>query len=127
MSKIKAKNTSPEIFVRSFLHVNGFRFRLHEKRLPGKPDLVLPKYNLAIFVNGCFWHGHSNCRDARLPKSNIEFWKNKIELNQKRDKRKTQELQDMGWRVAIIWECELVEENLQRLIEHIKLPRKRNF
>ena len=107
MSGIRGKNTKPEILVRKLLHAAGFRFRLHRKDLPGKPDIVVPKYKVAIFVNGCFWHGHENCHLFRLPKSNTEFWEAKIAGNIKRDKKKQAELLDSGWRVLVIWECAL--------------------
>lgn len=106
MSGIKSKNTSPELMVRKALHSHGFRFRLHEKTLPGKPDIVLPKYKAVIFVNGCFWHGH-NCHLFRLPKSNIEFWNKKITRNIEIDANAKQHLKNLNWRVAIIWECSL--------------------
>ncbi len=106
MAKIKNKNTSIEIRVRKWLFSRGFRYRINVKKLPGSPDIVLNKYKCVIFVNGCFWHGH-NCPDGHLPKSNIEFWKNKIERNMERDIKSKQELEKSGWRVIILWECEL--------------------
>lgn len=109
MSSIRSKDTGPELRVRSFLHRQGLRFKLHSKSLPGKPDLVFPKYKTVLFVNGCFWHGHTdrNCKLARLPKSNISFWKDKIERNAKRDKEQQAKLTALGWRVLVIWECEI--------------------
>lgn len=106
MSRIRGKNTRPELTIRSILHVNGFRFRLHVKGLPGKPDLFLRKYNAAIFVNGCFWHGH-DCSLYRLPKSNTEFWSDKIASNRSNDSRNISELHKSGIRVMLIWECSL--------------------
>lgn len=106
MAAIKGKNTKPEILVRKFLFSKGLRFRINTK-LPGKPDIVLPKYKTVIFIDGCFWHGHEGCKYFRLPKSNVEFWKEKILTNQARDYRWNIELELLGWRVVRIWECEL--------------------
>ena len=105
MSGIRGTNTQPEIQVRSALHKAGYRFRLHRKDLPGKPDIVLPKYKTAIFVHGCFWHGH-DCKNFKWPKTRPEFWRDKILGNKARDERHSQELQKLGWRVIVIWECE---------------------
>ena len=107
MSSIRGKNTKPEILVRKGLHARGFRFRLHNKRLPGCPDIVLPKYGVAIMVNGCFWHGHKGCRYATKPKSNVEFWETKIARNRHRDEVTTAHLEALGWTVITVWECEL--------------------
>ena len=107
MSQIKGKNTKPEELVRKYLFSHGFRFRKNDKRYPGKPDIVLPKYKTVIFVNGCFWHKHEGCKYFVWPKNNAEFWKEKIEQNAARDKRNYDMLQQSGWRVVIIWECEL--------------------
>ena len=107
MSRIRSKNTKPEIIIRKFLFAHGFRFRINVKRLPGTPDIVLRKYQTVIFVNGCFWHGHEGCRYFRLPKSNVDFWKNKIERNKERDLRERIKLRDMGWHVIQFWECQL--------------------
>ena len=107
MSRIRGKNTKPEILVRKGLHARGFRFRLHNKKLPGSPDIVLPKYGVAIMVNGCFWHGHKGCRYATKPKSNVEFWDAKIARNRHRDEVTTAHLEALGWHVITIWECEL--------------------
>lgn len=107
MSRIKGKNTKPEILVREFLYKNGFRYRLNYKKLPGKPDIVLPKYKTVIFVNGCFWHGHENCKDFVIPKTRTEWWLEKISGTKQRDLSKKQELESLGWRVKIIWECQL--------------------
>lgn len=107
MAAIKGKDTKPEMIVRKYLFSRGLRFRVQVRKLPGTPDLVLSKYKTAIFVNGCFWHGHEGCKYFRLPKSNIEFWKEKIERNIERDKESTQALFDLGWKVVRVWECEL--------------------
>lgn len=104
MSGIKGRNTSPEILIRKAMHARGYRFRLHVKGLPGKPDLVLPKFKSVIFVHGCFWHGHS-CRYFKMPNTRHEFWSDKITNNQKRDEAQVLELMALGWRVLIIWEC----------------------
>ena len=107
MSQVKGKNTKPELLVRKFLHANGFRYRLHVKDLPGKPDIVLPKYRTVIFVHGCFWHGHQHCNKARLPKTNFEWWKKKINANIINDERAIKSLKENHWHVIIVWACEL--------------------
>ena len=107
MSRIRSGNTKPELLVRSLLHRMGYRFRLHQKDLPGKPDIVLPKYKTVIFVHGCFWHRHENCKYAYMPKSRQKFWNNKFKTNIERDKKVNQQLKNLGWKVNIIWECEL--------------------
>ncbi len=106
MSRIRSKNTKPEKLIRSFLHKNGFRFRLHVKTLPGHPDIVLPKFKTAIEVRGCFWHRHKGCKKATVPLSNVEFWTNKFLENEARDKRVANELKELGWNLIVIWECE---------------------
>ena len=107
MSRVKGKDTKPEEIVRKYLFSQGFRYRKNDKRLPGKPDIVLPKYKTVIFVNGCFWHKHEGCKYFVWPKSNSEFWKEKIESNIVRDKKQYEELKNAGWHVIIVWECEL--------------------
>lgn len=120
MSRIKGKDTKPEILVRSILHRMGLRFRLHRKDLPGKPDIVLSKHRTVIFVNGCFWHRHRNCRFAYMPKSRIEFWENKFIGNVTRDRQKARQLRRIGWRVVVVWECETRQvENLIKRLENI--------
>ena len=106
MAAIKGKNTKPEILVRKFLFSKGLRYRLNSK-LPGKPDIVLPKWKTVVFIDGCFWHGHEGCKYFRLPKTNEDFWRAKIETNVARDSRVTAELESLGWRVIRIWECQL--------------------
>ena len=107
MSSISGTETKPEIQVRSFLFKNGFRFHKNDKKLYGKPDIVLPKYKTVIFIHGCFWHGHNNCSKATLPTSNIEFWESKIQANIDRDKRVEKELKKSGWMIITIWECKI--------------------
>jgi DNA mismatch endonuclease (patch repair protein) len=108
MQAVRGKNTGPELVVRSLLHRLGYRFRLHRRDLPGTPDIVLPGRGAAIFVHGCFWHGHG-CRIGRLPKSKLDYWDPKIRANRERDKRKRSALTACGWRVLTIWQCELAE------------------
>ena len=123
MSRIHSKNTKPEELVRKFLFSQGFRYRKNDARLPGKPDIVLPKYKTVIFVNGCFWHGDEGCRYFVWPKNNAEFWKEKITGNIQRDKHNHQLLANQGWRVIEIWECQLkrsvVDNTLQNLVLQI--------
>ena len=107
MSRIRSRDTSPEIALRKALHALGFRFRLDNRKLPGKPDIVLPRYKTAIFVHGCFWHRHEGCKVATTPKSNTQFWVDKFDRNVARDTRVIAELEAMGWRVLVAWECEL--------------------
>jgi len=106
MSRIKSTNTGPERIVRSILHGMGYRFRLHPKDLPGKPDITLPKYKTVVFVHGCFWHRHKGCKDATLPKTRRTFWRNKLEGNAVRDREKERALRILGWKVIVLWECE---------------------
>lgn len=107
MGRIRSTNTQPELIVRSLLHRAGFRFRLHSKSLPGKPDIVLPRYKTVVFVHGCLWHGHKNCRRGRRPKSNTHYWNRKIDLNLARDAANAGLLRKAGWSRIVIWECEL--------------------
>ena len=123
MSRIRSKDTSPEVSVRSYLFKRGFRFRKNVKTLPGKPDIVLPKYKAVIFINGCFWHHHENCRLAATPKSRTEFWLTKFEKNISNDKRNCQQLEASGWKVITVWECELKKDFvacMDSLVEQIK-------
>lgn len=124
MAAIKGKDTKPEMIVRKYLFSRGLRFRVQVRKLPGTPDIVLPKYKTVVFVNGCFWHGHEGCKYFRLPKSNVEFWREKIERNIERDKESIQALLDLGWKVIRIWECELRnksnrEETLNKIYNSI--------
>ncbi len=107
MSRIRGRDTKPELLVRSLLHRLGYRFRLHRRHLPGTPDIVLPKYRTVIFVHGCFWHRHPGCRYAYTPKSRVEFWKTKFAANVDRDARTRRALEQAGWQVLVVWECEL--------------------
>ena len=119
MSGIRGKDTKPELVVRRYLHRSGLRFRLRST-LPGKPDLALPKHRTAVFVHGCFWHRHPDCRFATTPTSNAKFWKNKFADNVRRDVHVQQELAQLGWRVLVIWSCELNERKLHALANKIK-------
>lgn len=119
MSRIKDKNTKPEILVRKFLFSQGFRFRLHRKDLPGKPDIVLPKLKTAIFINGCFWHGHKDCPYAKLPDTNSDFWTSKISGNIERDRLVREQLSQLGWRVMDIWQCELKPKTKDATLNHL--------
>ena len=125
MSRVSSKNTKPELYVRSFLHGQGLRFRIHRKDLPGKPDLALPKYRTAIFVHGCFWHRHKGCSRATMPSTRIDFWERKFERNVVRDKANQVALREEGWKVLVVWECELSNIDkrmcsLPKLIREIK-------
>lgn len=113
MSRIGSKNTKPEIAVRRLVHSKGFRFRLHDKKLPGKPDVVLPRHRKVIFVNGCFWHGHNGCSRSSLPKTNSDFWRDKIAKTVQRDKRTVRQLRRQGWGAMTVWQCET--KNLEKL------------
>lgn len=117
MSGIRGKNTAPEMAVRRFLHALGIRYRLHVNNLPGKPDIVLPKYRTVIFVHGCFWHQHPGCRNAVIPKSNVSFWEDKLRSNTARDARHQAALADAGWRAIVIWECQSTDvSHLSKLV-----------
>lgn len=120
MAGIRAKDTRPEMIVRKALHRLGLRYRLHVKTLPGKPDLVFSKYWVALFVHGCFWHRHNECRFAYIPKTNREFWVNKFDLNQKRDNFVFEQLHALGWRVLIVWECQIKTQSFKNLVKEIK-------
>ncbi len=123
MSRIKGKDTSIEIMVRKYLFKEGFRYRKNDKRLPGKPDIVLPKYHTAIFIHGCFWHRHPGCKDATTPKSRTDFWKSKFSKNILNDCINQEKLKTAGWNIVILWECEIntrFEETMTRLITYLR-------
>lgn len=121
MSRIKAKDTKPELLVRKFLFSQGLRYRLHDKKLPGKPDLIFPKYKTVLFIHGCFWHGHEGCKYYVVPKTRTDWWLTKIMGNQKKDTDSITRLQQAGWKVIIVWECELkpgvLEVTLRKLLK----------
>lgn len=118
MALVKGKDSRPEMVVRRLIHGLGFRYRLHDKSLPGKPDLVFKKRRKIVFVHGCFWHRHENCRLARLPKSRVDFWLPKLDRNRERDAENSRRLKELGWEVLVIWECEITKVDL--LKERIK-------
>ena len=117
MSNIPSKNTKPEETVRKYLFAHGLRYRKNVSKLPGKPDIVLPKYKAVVFVNGCFWHGHEGCKYFVPPKTNTEFWYAKFQYNQERDARNFQKLRDLGWRILIVWECEIRHGDADKRLE----------
>ena len=123
MSCIRSMNTKPEILVRKFLFSNGFHYRLHLKDLPGKPDIVIRKLKSVVFVHGCFWHGHKNCKNAKVPLTNKNFWVNKITSNSTRDKKSIRLLMNEGWKVFVVWECQLhqkkVDKTLEKLLQNL--------
>lgn len=119
MSRIKGKDTKPELLVRKFLFSQGFRYRLHDKKLPGKPDVILPKYKTVIFVNGCFWHGHQDCKYFVVPKTRTEWWLNKINITIANDKKVAESLQNDGWKTIVIWECELKKEKSENTLSEL--------
>lgn len=127
MSCIHGKDTKPEEIVRKYLFSKGFRYRKNDKKLPGSPDVVLPKYRTVIFVNGCFWHGHDGCRYFVWPKNNAEFWHHKIETNIERDARKKKQLEDAGWNVIVVWECQLRPEKRDKTLEELESMLKINL
>ena len=125
MSRVRARDTAPEMAVRRALHAAGYRYRLHRKDLPGKPDIVLPMYRTVVQVHGCFWHGHQCRRGDRLPATNAEYWRTKIRLNRERDRAATQALTGAGWRVITIWECE-INQATRLLLETLQKERSSN-
>jgi DNA mismatch endonuclease (patch repair protein) len=120
MSRIRAKDTAPEMAVRRYLHAHGFRYRLHDRRFAGTPDLVLPRFRAAVFVHGCFWHRHPGCRFAYTPKSHIDFWAEKFQANIERDERVRASLEAEHWTVVTVWECEIDEGRLRDLVDRIE-------
>ena len=125
MSRISSKHTSPEIVVRKALYRLGFRYRLHDKKLPGKPDIVIKQAKTAIFVNGCFWHQHKGCKRRSVPKSNLKYWKGKLKANVERQRADIKELKRLGWKIFIVWECEAKREvvlvkEVNKIYEKIK-------
>lgn len=120
MSRIKGKNTKPEDIVAKYLFAHGFRYRRNVKTLPGTPDIVLKKYKTVIFVNGCFWHAHEGCRYFVLPEENREFWNEKLLRNRERDAEKQKQLQELGWNVIVIWECELKNNKIEETLDTLK-------
>jgi len=123
MRNVKGKHTKPEIIVRKYLHAQGLRFRIHDKKLPGNPDIKLTKYQTVVFINGCFWHGHTSCKIYVMPKTNVDFWAGKIQKNMSRDQIIINKLSELGWKVIVVWECSLKkmkrEETLKILVEKI--------
>lgn len=127
MSHIRSKATKPEITVRKWLWAHGYRYRLNVKSVPGKPDIVMRRYRTAIFVNGCFWHGHEGCRQFVLPKTNTAFWQAKIDRNRERDRQNYQLLLDAGWQVIVIWACNLTKDKKENTMQHVAIMLSRNL
>ena len=127
MSHIRGKATKPELAVRRWLWTHGYRYRLNVKSVPGKPDIVMRKYRTAIFVNGCFWHGHEGCSQFVMPKSNTEFWRDKIEGNRKRDQKNYETLIQAGWQVIVLWQCQLKKDKLENTMQAVTIALSRNL
>ena len=127
MSRIRSKATKPELLVRRWLWAHGYRYRLNVRSVPGKPDIVMRKYRTAIFVNGCFWHGHEGCAMFVMPKSNTDFWKNKIENNRKRDQRNYSILIENGWQVLVVWQCQLSKDSLENTMQSVAIALNENL
>jgi DNA mismatch endonuclease, patch repair protein len=119
MSQIRSGNTKPEMLVRKFLHAQGFRYKLHDKTLPGKPDIVLPKYKTVIFIHGCFWHGHTNCKYFVVPKTRTEWWVNKINTNRRNDTKAVKALKKDGWKIIHVWECQLKSSKVDKALSSL--------
>ncbi|WP_102981512.1 very short patch repair endonuclease [Chryseobacterium scophthalmum] len=127
MQQIKGKNTKPEMLLRKILFSKGYRYRINSKDLSGKPDIVLKKYNTVIFVNGCFWHGHKNCKYFVIPKTRTAFWTEKINTNIKRDQNNVESLLNLGWNVITVWECELKKDKIEETIDKLIMELKNNI
>lgn len=127
MSHIHSKATKPELVVRKWLWAHGYRYRLNVKSVPGKPDIVMRKYRTAIFVNGCFWHGHKDCKLFVLPKTNTEFWLNKIEYNRARDQKNCDTLVNAGWQVIVLWQCQLAKDKLETTMQSVAVALNDNL
>lgn len=119
MSRIKGKDTKPEMLVRKFLHANGFRYKLHDKKMPGKPDIVLTKYKTVIFVHGCFWHGHEGCKYFKIPQTRTEWWTDKINTNKANDAKAIKVLKKDGWKIITVWECKLKPAKIEKILQKI--------
>ena len=127
MSHIRSKSTKPEILVRKWLWAHGYRYRLNVKSVPGKPDIVMRKYRTAIFVNGCFWHGHEGCKQFVLPKTNTKFWQNKIDSNRTRDQKNYDTLINAGWQVIVLWQCKLTKQELEPTMQSVAVALNQNL
>ena len=127
MSHIRSRNTKPEKLVRQWLWRHGYRYRLNVKSVPGKPDIVMRRYRTAIFVNGCFWHGHDGCDKFKIPQTNVEFWQNKINRNRERDQQNYQVLHDNGWQVIVVWECQLTPKHIEETMLQVELLLNEHF
>ena len=127
MSHIRSRNTKPELKVRQWLWRHGYRYRLNVKSVPGKPDIVMRRYRTAIFVNGCFWHGHDGCDKFKIPQTNVEFWQNKINRNRERDQQNYQVLHDNGWQVIVVWECQLTPKRIEETMLQVELLLNEHF
>ena len=127
MSHIRSKATKPEMLVRKWLWAHGYRYRLNVKSVPGKPDIVMRKYRTAIFVNGCFWHGHEGCKYFVMPKTNTDFWQNKIEYNRQRDQKNYDTLINAGWQVIVLWQCKLTNEKIENTMQSVAVALNENY
>lgn len=127
MSRIRSKDTGPEVMVRKHLFANGFRYRIHDKNLPGKPDITLKKYNSVVFIHGCFWHGHEHCRYFVVPKTRTQWWLDKINRNREKDRESIAELKKLGWNIITIWECELKKDERENTLKQLKQRIRDNY